>query len=391
MHILHLPSWYSTSDKPWRGMFVRDQALALDAAGVQVGIAFVERRSLSCFNGLNLTVSHFQTVARHEDDIPTIRMKGWSTFAQTVTGSLLWSRLMRRLVESYAVVYGIPDLIHGHAALWGGYAAMLASRALQRPFVVTEHSSSILTEGISPAQRRHAADVYRSASAVIAVSRNLKTSVDTVAGTAVAEVVPNTVDCDYFTLPPARRKGAPFTFLAVCDLVSYKRVDLLIRAFARLNVRHPNTRLVIAGTGKDRRQLHGLAHALVPQQKIEFTGALPRWQVRQWMREAGALVLCSDHETFGVVLIEAMATGLPVIATRSGGPEDIVTPDIGILVDRDDSDALLQGMTEILRRRFDPTAIRENVRRRFGYPVIANRLCAVYERLLRHNQHQEVA
>ncbi len=63
MHILQLPSWYSTSDKPWRGMFVRDQALALQAAGVQSGIAFVERRSLSQFNGLNLAVSHFH---RHE-------------------------------------------------------------------------------------------------------------------------------------------------------------------------------------------------------------------------------------------------------------------------------------------------------------------------------------
>jgi glycosyltransferase involved in cell wall biosynthesis len=390
MHILHLPSWYSTSDKPWRGMFVRDQALALSAAGVQVGVAFVERRSLSRFNGLNLTASHFQTEVQDEDDVPTIRMKGWSTFAQTVTGSLLWSRLMRRLVESYAVVYGVPDLIHGHAALWGGYAAMLASRALQCPFVVTEHSSFVLTAELSPAQRQHAADIYRNASAVIAVSRNLKESVDAIAGTPVAEVVPNTVDCDYFTIPPPRQKGAPFTFLAVCDLVSYKRVDLLIRAFARLNVRNPNTRLVIAGAGKDGRRLRALGRALVPQARIEFTGALPRWQVRQWMRQAGALVLCSDHETFGVVLIEAMATGIPVIATRSGGPEDIVMPDTGILVDCDDSDALLRGMTEILRGRFDPTAIRENVRRRFGYPVIANRLHAVYERLLGHS-HQEVA
>ncbi len=75
MHILHMPSWYSTSDKPWRGMFVRDQALALHAAGVQNGIAFVERRGLSRFNGLNLAVSHWQTEAREEDDIPTIRMK----------------------------------------------------------------------------------------------------------------------------------------------------------------------------------------------------------------------------------------------------------------------------------------------------------------------------
>jgi len=389
MHILHLPSWYSTSDKPWRGMFVRDQALALQAAGVQNGIAFVERRSLSRFNGLNLAVSHWQTEAREEDDIPTIRMKGWSILAQTVPGSLLWARLMRRLSESYAAVYGVPDLIHGHAALWGGYAAMLASRALQRPFVVTEHSSAVLTADLSPNERQHAAAVYRNASAVIAVSRHLKTSVDSVAGTPVAEVVPNTVDGDYFALSP-RRNRTTFTFLAVCDLVNYKRVDLLIRAFSRLHIRRPKTRLVIAGTGTEGPRLRGLARALVPAHAVQFTGALPRWQVRQWMREADALALCSDCETFGVVLIEAMAMGIPVVATRCGGPEDIVTPESGVLVDRDDSDALLDGMHDLLRRRFDPLAIRENARRRFGYPAIANRLCAVYERLLRH-EHQEVA
>jgi glycosyltransferase involved in cell wall biosynthesis len=390
MHILHMPSWYSTADKPWRGMFVRDQALALNAAGVQSGIAFVERRSLSHFNGLNLAVSHFQTEAREEDDIPTIRMKGWSILAQTVPGSLLWSRLMRRLAESYAAVYGVPDLIHGHAALWGGHAAMLASRALQRPFVVTEHSSAVLTTDLSPNERQHAASVYRHASAVIAVSKHLKASVDAVAGMPVAEVVPNTVDVNYFALPPERRSRAAFTFLAVCDLVSYKRVDLLIRAFARLHVRRPKTRLVIAGTGTEGPRLRALARALAPAQAIQFTGALPRWQVRQWMREADALALCSDCETFGVVLIEAMAMGIPVIATRCGGPEEIVTPESGVLVDRDDSEALLHGMHELLRRRFDPLAIRENARRRFGYPAIANRLCAVYERLLRQ-EHQEVA
>lgn len=390
MHILHLPSWYSTPDKPWRGTFVRDQALALSAAGLQAGVAFVERRSLSCFNGLNLAVNHFQTEARDEDGLPTMRMKGWSIFAQTVPGSLLWSRLMRRLVESYAVVYGVPDLIHGHAALWGGHAAMLASRSLGRPYVVTEHSSTILTRRLSHSQRAHAANVYCNAAAVIAVSRNLKASVDAVAGRPVAEVIANTVDGDYFTPPPSRRTDGTFTFLTVCDLVDYKRVDLLIRAFARLNVRRPATRLVIVGAGKDAAPLRGLAEMLTPRGTVRFTGPLARWQVRRWMHEAHALVLCSDVETFGVVLIEAMATGMPVIATRSGGPEDVVTSDTGLLIDRDDCDALQRAMAEVLRRRFDPTTVRESARRRFGYSVIANQLCALYDRLL-VGSRQEVA
>jgi len=390
MHVLHLPSWYSAPDKPWRGTFVRDQAMALREAGIDARVAFVERRSFSRFNGLNLVFSHFQTEACDEDDLPTMRMKGWGIFAQTVPGSLLWCRLMRRLVESYVAVYGVPDLIHGHAALWGGHAAMLASRALRRPYVVTEHSSSILTRRLSAPMSRYASDVYRNAGAVIAVSRALKDSVDAVAGGPVAEVIANTVDGDYFTLPGERSTDRAFTFLAVCDLVGYKRLDLVIRAFARLHLRWPATRLVIAGSGKEASRLRALADALTPPGSVRFTGPLVRWQVRQWMREASALVLTSDVETFGVVLIEAMSTGMPVIATRSGGPQDVVTPETGLLIDCDDSDALERAMAEVLRRRFDPKAVRDSARRRFGYPVIANQLCAVYDRLLM-GRRQEVA
>jgi glycosyltransferase involved in cell wall biosynthesis len=377
MHVLLLPSWYKTPDKPWRGTYVRDQALALNGAGVQTGIAFVERRSLSKLNLATVMTSHFQTEARDDDGVPLLRMRGWSTFAQTVPGALAWVHLTRRLVRSYVKIHGIPDVIHGHAALWGGHAAMMCARELRRPYVVTEHSSAILTRSLSPSEQRHAAAVYQRAAAVVAVSRALAESVDSIAGRPVASVVPNTVDSAYFHLPAAPRRTR-FTFLAVCDLVDYKRVDVLIRAFARLRPRNPRARLVVVGAGKHAARIKRIADVLRVDRYVQFTGALPRWSVRQWMWDANALVLPSSHETFGVVLIEALSTGMPVIATRCGGPDDIVTPDLGTLVPTNDEDALLRAMEDVTVRRPEPNALRDSVRRRFDYGVVAEQLREIY-------------
>lgn len=378
MHILLLPSWYRTVDKPWRGTFVHDQAVALARSGFQVGVAFVERRSLSSLNVFSLFGSHFQTVLQDDRGIQTALTKGWSTFAQTVSGSLLWSRMMLHAVRAYTDAYGVPDVIHGHAALWGGHAAMKAAEMLDRPYVVTEHSSAILTNNISERERRYVADVYGNASAVIAVSERLKKSVNAVSSGSATAVIPNTVDTGFFT-PPRRGRGRqPFTFLAVCDLVSYKRIDLLISAFVRLHIAIPDTRLIIVGTGKDARRMGGLVRSLDAERSIHFTGALPRWNVRQYMRTANALVLSSDYETFSVVLIEALASGLPVIATRCGGPEEIVTSGTGLLVDRDDDEALREAMAEMLGRQFDPAALHDSARRRFGHDAVAGRLAQIY-------------
>jgi glycosyltransferase involved in cell wall biosynthesis len=97
------------------------------------------------------------------------------------------------------------------------------------------------------------------------------------------------------------------------------------------------------------------------------------------MWTANALVLTSEFETFGVVLLEAMATGLPVIATRCGGPEEIVDSIAGTFIDCNDETALMSAMTQFIATSFDPLQIRERVARRFDYDEVARRLCDIYE------------
>jgi glycosyltransferase involved in cell wall biosynthesis len=119
---------------------------------------------------------------------------------------------------------------------------------------------------------------------------------------------------------------------------------------------------------------------------VRVLGFLPRPQVASLLRdECDVLVLPSQAETFGCVLVEALASGKPVVATRCGGPEDIVThPGLGALCPPGDVQALAQALLETIRRlpEFRPQEIREEALRRFSYQRLASDLHGLYRQAL---------
>ena len=376
MHVLMLPSWYSTPEIPWNGVFFENQAVALARAGARVGVAFVEGRSLRSFSLSRVPESHFQVECSVTRGVTTLRMKGWNPLAQTAIGARLWTGLSERLVRSYVQRFGVPDVLHAHAALWAGKVAVRMGRSLSRPAVVTEHASKVLLEILEPEERRETADVYREADAVLAVSRALLARVSRLAGRA-GYVVPNMVDFDFFTVPPVPRRREPFTFVSVGNLVAGKRLDHLIRAFARASATCPDIRLVLVGSGSEADSLRQVAQTCGVSERVEFAGGLSPAGVRERMWQANTLVLPSSVETFGVVLVEALATGLPVISTRCGGPEDIVEDGLGLLVDNDD--ALVEAMVSIIGRRFSENRVRDRAMHRFSFETVARQLLRIYE------------
>ena len=382
-HVLMLPSWYHTPDRPWQGLFFENQALALARAGAHVGVAFAEMRSLRTLSPAGIRQSHFQTTSSEDRGVTCLRLKSWNPLAQTTPGAKVWIALSERLVRTYVRRFGTPDIIHAQAALWAGTVAVRTARALSRPSVVTEHSTSVLRDALRPSERRHAVAIYREADAVLAVSEALSRVVNSLAGIDRCKVVPNLIDFQFFTLPPVPRRQEPFTFLCVCNLVrEHKRVDRLIRAFARAAVVRPMIRLVIVGDGPDEAALRALAHQCGVAHTVEFTGSLAPAGVRERMWQANAFVLPSAFETFGVVLVEALATGIPVISTRSRGAEDIVEPGLGVLVDQDDEAGLANAMAAVTSGSFSAQHLRDRAAERFSFETVAEDLLDVYARLL---------
>ena len=113
-------------------------------------------------------------------------------------------------------------------------------------------------------------------------------------------------------------------------------------------------------------------------------GALSRVEVQKMMNRANCFVLSSDAETFGVVLIEALSQGTPVIATKCGGTEEIITEENGILVEKDHIGILADAMARMAKniRNYDPERIRENCLKRYGSEAFIKQMNDIFKEIL---------
>ena len=384
MHVLFLPSFYPTAERPTSGVFFREQARALQYVGVQVGVAYPETRSLRTIGPRALRDSHFQVVWEDDGGIRTVRRRGWNTLMQTSIGAGFWIRQMVALCRHYTRMHGAPDVLHAHNALWAGAAAIAVSHEGGAPFVITEHSSAIHDRAVTPHERAVAARVYSAAKRVVCVSEALARQVAQFGMAVRAQVIPNVVDTEFFVPPAVPRSTEQFVFVAIGNLTPNKSFDSIIRAFACRFGGAADVRLVIGGDGPMRSELQGLAEGLGVGPHVQYLGPLSRAGVRLAMWTANCFVLASRSETFGVVLIEALSTGIPVISTRSGGPEDIVQSGIGALVEPGDESALGEAMVAARRSPInDPSTLRAYATSRFGLSAVGAQLAALYDQLLR--------
>jgi glycosyltransferase involved in cell wall biosynthesis len=194
-------------------------------------------------------------------------------------------------------------------------------------------------------------------------------------------VLPNFIDETRFA-PGSRRPAEPFRFLSVGHLVPQKGFDVLLRALALCHARGDRFHLTIVGKGYEEDALRGIARELDVESSVTWLGAPERTSMPEIYRAADAFVLASRHESFGVVVIEALASGLPVVATRCGGPEEIVTPEVGELAPAEDPAALADAMSRLAARSVERAAIRRYFDSTYASAVVVPRLEQLYRDVL---------
>ena len=143
----------------------------------------------------------------------------------------------------------------------------------------------------------------------------------------------------------------------------------------------------IVGDGPDRDYLMKLVSNLKLNEEVIFHGKLTREKLIGLLQNTDVVVSASKLETFGVTIIEALSCGIPVIATRSGGPEEIINKENGILVEKDNISDLCSGLEKIYKNynTFNHGEIRPDCLKKLGYGIIADRLLDVYENLFSKN------
>jgi glycosyltransferase involved in cell wall biosynthesis len=180
-------------------------------------------------------------------------------------------------------------------------------------------------------------------------------------------IIPNPADMSSFQI----RKASPhqvFNFISIALLREEKRLDLLLEAFAKIQNKIKDVRLTIVGDGPKKNKLLSLVKNLNIEKFVEFSGFLTKAEIASLLQKCNALVLNSDVETFGVVLVEALASGVPVIATRCGGPADIVTPETGYLINKGNVEELYQSMLKMIEnhKTFNVERLREIAIQKYG-------------------------
>lgn len=280
------------------------------------------------------------------------------------------------------------NIIHAHMSYPDGVVATWLGHRYDVPVIITEHAMWTKWMDENRFVRRLAVAAIRRSAYTIAATPALKESIARFAGVPdKIHLVPNGVDGDVFTLASEPRELNRDQILFVGFINHNKGVDVLLKALQLLVPQRPTLRLVLVGdalyaaAGKRRDQLHQLVEDLGLADHVEFAGVKPAEEVARFMRTSALLVLPSRKETFGSVLIEALACGIPIVATRSGGPETIVTDEVGRLAPVDDPTALAAAIEYVLsqRERYDPARLRAYALERYSWKSVAQQTLALYD------------
>ncbi len=383
--ILIIPSWYPDARDPISGIFIQEQAIALSK---QYDVAVLIPGMAAWRNVVNRKADD-RSVKESQAGLTVYR-----EFARPLIPhgpeSIDFGTFGRAAESGFGKItreWGTPDLIHAHVVLPGGWSALKVAKRHGIPIVLTEHSSPFSMHLGTELSRKLVRETLTGVDRLIAISPALaKQLLDFQPGLQI-EVIGESVKTDFFM--PAngtsrQKEKAGKSFFVAARLAEQKGLDHLIKAVHLLKEKGLNSfDLVIGGDGPDREKLEQLARSLDVADRCRFLGGLNREQVREQMQLCDVFVLSSLHETFGVVVGEAMACGKPVISTRCGGPEFIVNEETGVLVDVANPQTLADAMSDFIagRAHFDPQTVRTSIVNRFSPEMFVKNVTAVYEQL----------
>ena len=371
MRTLIIAGGYPTDRYILNGIFEFDQAKALAKIGHEVYFLSIDIRSIRRIRRLGSYEIEKEGVLIHNTNFPCGRAPQWMQ-------EVIFRTLLRKQYSILVKKHGAPDIIHAHF-LDKGYYTVKELKKTSIPIVITEHSSGVTERLINKTSYKMGCITYREVDKLICVSNALAGQIFHIFGVH-AEVVPNIVDVTEFQFNNEKRKTEGFTFVSVARLDLLKRISFLIDVFADIVKVFTNVQLIIVGDGPEKNHIMEKVTQYKIKDKVILKGQQERRIIKQIFDQADCFVLPSALETFGVVYIEALASGLPVIATKCGGPEDFVDESNGLLVEIDNREELFLAMKNMIEhiKRYDSENISKAARKKFHDIRIAKQLEMLY-------------
>lgn len=378
MNILLISRGLPEKQDPQYGNFELDQAKALAALGHNVTIASVDTRFRFYWRKLGVTIGHIDSIRTYNIFVcpsAIIGLLGKRIRAYYV--GWLWKTLERHILQNEPPF----DVIYSHY-LTNTYNVVHYFRQIHAPIVAIEHWSEINKPVLRPDVQKMGDETYPHVNQLLTVSNAARQSIKQHFNKE-SQVVYNMVS-DRFVYSPHTSHHNQIRFISTGSLIRRKGFDVLIRAFSQLNLPQETWDLTIIGGGPEKSHLEKLIAKAKLEQQIHLIGRRSSDEMVGMLNDSDVFVLPSRMETFGVVYAEALACGLPVIATPCGGPEEFVNEKNGLLVPVDDVEALAAAIRHMYEhhRDYNRQAIAEDCQARFSSKVIARQLTKIFDEVI---------
>lgn len=364
MRVATLTPWYPTSNFIAFGVFVQSQANEL-AKYCDVDILLLERGFPS------------HTESEQEGKV-TVHKKtcfflpNWREFLLRIWAHqyyLLFKELHKK--NKY-------DIIHCHD-LFGSYAGWYINQKMNIPYVTTMHNSSIQNMTLPKWQKKYLPIVLNNASQTIAVGDKLGSVLEKNFTSNKIIVLPNVVDNDSFTPTYVTKALFPFKFLFIGDLDENKGVMRLLKAFHKMEQKRVKLRVIGRGPLMDEAKRFIRDNQLL--ERVQIQDYVSNQDLPKIYDNSHAYVSLSLEETFGITILEAMSCALPVIYTKSGGPDRMIAPFGCIETSKTEIDKISNSMDQMIIEypQVDRGAIRKHVLDNFSSKIVIDQLIGILD------------
>ena len=384
LHILIIPSWYPEHNGHYMGSFFREQAIGIKKNGCNVGIIYPELKSLR--NTFDIRV--FPQVQYYDDEglkIIKLRWSNWfikSKFLQILAFKYIGYYLFIKYIKQN----GMPDLIHCQSVFNAGFLGEYIYDTHDIPFIVTEHNSGFYYNNQGFKRFYNSVKrVLNKSKKCYAVSENYSKYLDSELKINKKWDFNNNIVNDHFLKTKLKSTDkSNFTFLCVSRLHKIKNIDLIIRSFKIFNKKYPNSKLKIIGIGSEFKNLNTIVNENDLQNNVFFLGEISRGNIVQEFNSCNAFVYASSFETFGVIFVESMSLGRPIVSLNCGSSNEIIPDFCGIIVNKKTTDDFSNAMVTIYEDylNYDPVKIKKYCNSKFSEKLLSLKMINNYKQIL---------
>tara|TARA_B100001093_G_scaffold498200_1_gene546024 strand:+ start:113 stop:1288 length:1176 start_codon:yes stop_codon:yes gene_type:complete len=383
LHVLIIPSFYPRFDQDYLGSFWREQAIGLSKNKIKVGVIYPELESLRS----NIKKRLFPIFNQYNDNgVETMKFLWTNWFIKMRNLQIFYyKKLGLRLYKKYVKKNGVPDLIHCQSIFNAGFLGEYIHDLYKIDFIINEVNSGFLykDQGLEK-YYKDAVRITNKASACFTVSKKYSKHLHNELQNKLDWKVHHNIVSNSFLNAQILKSTSPkFVFLSIARLHKVKNLDLTIKAFGLFSNKFKNSELRLIGVGPELNNLKKLTLDLKIENQVKFVGRVGREKLIHEINDSNALVHSCPYETFGVVFVEALAMGRPIVAVESPGSIDVVKNNVGILC-KNNKESMSKSMLIIYKNYniYSPSKIRNYCKENFSENYLSKKMINNYKSIL---------